>query len=64
MNSAHIHEQGYSQYPPTYMSMNGVDVVDSNGYQEQHVYLHVWEILGIRVMVFMSGCSCPIHPIM
>ena len=36
-NSAVIHER--LQPVTSYLSMNGVDVVDSNGCQEQHVYI-------------------------
>ena len=44
-NSASIHER---LHPVTsYLSMNGVDVVDSNGCQEQHVHMHISEILGV-----------------
>ena len=43
-NSANgIHER--LQPVTSYLSMNGVNVVDSNGCQELHVYMHVSEIL-------------------
>ena len=44
-NSANIHD--WLQPVTSYLSMNGIDVADSNGCQEQHVYMHVSDILGV-----------------